>query len=444
MNRYSKEDVLRISREQNVKFIRLQFTDIFGVLKSVSISIDHLERALDNKCMFDGSSVDGFVRIEESDMYLCPDPNTFSILPWHLVEGKVARLICDIMNTDGTPFEGDPRFILKKAIKKANDLGYDAFNVGPECEFFLFLTDSNGNPTVITQDRAGYFDLGPIDMGENARRDMCMALEEMGFDIEASHHENAPGQHEIDFKYGDALTVADGILTFKLIVKTIAMRHGLHATFMPKPILGVSGSGMHANLSLSKGGGNVFYDEKSPLQLSDDAYWFIGGLMKHVRSISALTNPVVNSYKRLVPGFEAPVYVAWSAGNRSPLIRIPSARGDSTRIELRNPDSACNPYLALAAILTAGLDGIKNKIRPMGPIDKNIYKLTEEERKTEGIQSLPEDLNEAINEMQGSEIARKILGDHIFTKYIEAKKAEWVDFRQQITEWEINQYLTKY
>ena len=359
MAKYTKDDVIRLVKEQDVQFIRLQFTDIFGTLKNVAITAGQLEKALDNKCMFDGSSIEGFVRIEESDMYLRPDTNTFVIYPWRPQTGKVARLICDVYNADETPFAGDPRYVLKKVLEKAEKMGYDTFNAGPECEFFLFLTDSEGNPTTITHDNAGYFDLGPVDLGENARRDMCLALEEMGFEVEASHHEVAPGQHEIDFKYNDALTAADAILTFKLVVKTIAQRHGLHATFMPKPIFGIAGSGMHVNTSLCRNGQNIFYDEKDSLQLSQEAYWFIGGLMKNIRSMTAITNPLVNSYKRLVTGYEAPVYIAWSARNRSPLIRVPAARGASTRIELRNPDPSCNPYLALAVILAAGLDGIK-------------------------------------------------------------------------------------
>jgi glutamine synthetase len=444
MPRYSKEDILRIVKEQDVKFIRLQFTDIFGILKNVAITVEQLEKALDNKCMFDGSSIEGFVRIEESDMYLRPDTNTFVIFPWRPQTGKVARLICDVYNPDGTPFEGDPRFILKKAIKRANEMGFETLNVGPECEFFLFLTDNEGNPTTITHDNAGYFDLGPVDLGENARRDMCMALEEMGFEIEASHHEVAPGQHEIDFKYSDALSTADAILTFKLVVKTIAQRHGLHATFMPKPIFGINGSGMHTNVSLFKNGENAFSDEKDPLHLSQEAYWFIGGLMKNMRSIAAITNPIVNSYKRLVPGYEAPVYIAWSARNRSPLIRIPAARGASTRVELRCPDPTCNPYLALAAILSAGLDGIANKLQPPASTDKNIFQMTEEQRKAEGIDSLPGSLKEAIDELQSSKLAREILGKHIFEKYIEAKNEEWDDYRTKVSKWETDQYLTKY
>ncbi|MCX7842737.1 MAG: type I glutamate--ammonia ligase [Clostridia bacterium] len=444
MARYTREDILRIASEQDVKFIRLQFTDIFGTLKNVAITVEQLEKALENRCMFDGSSIEGFVRIEESDMYLRPDPGTFVIFPWRPQTGKVARLICDVYNPDGTPFEGDPRYVLKRALKKANDMGYDAFNVGPECEFFLFLTDNEGNPTTITHDNAGYFDLGPVDLGENARRDMCLALEEMGFEIEASHHEVAPGQHEIDFKYSDALTTADAILTFKLVVKTIAQRHGLHATFMPKPIFGINGSGMHTNASLFRDGKNAFYDEAGPLNLSQDAYWFIGGIMKHMRSISAITNPIVNSYKRLVPGYEAPVYIAWSARNRSPLIRVPAARGEATRLELRSPDPSCNPYLALAAILDAGLDGIKNKIQPPASTDKNIFQMSDEERKQMGIESLPLSLKEAIDELKNSELAKEVLGTHIFEKYIEAKEREWMDYWTKVSKWEIDQYLTKY
>lgn len=444
MQNYTREDILRIAKEQDVKFVRLQFTDIFGILKNVAITVEQLEKALDNKCMFDGSSIEGFVRIEESDMYLRPDPNSFAIFPWRPQAGKVARLICDVYNPDGTPFEGDPRYALKKALKKAGDMGYDSFNVGPECEFFLFLTDSEGNPTTKTHDNAGYFDLGPVDLGENARRDMCLALEEMGFEIEASHHEVAPGQHEIDFKYRDALSSADSILTFKLVVKTIAQRHGLHATFMPKPVFGIAGSGMHINVSLFRNGENTFYDENNPLQLSQEAYWFIGGLIKHIRSIAAITNPLVNSYKRLVPGYEAPVYVAWSNRNRSPLIRIPAARGASTRVELRNPDPSCNPYLALAAILSAGLDGIKNKIQPPQATEKNIYEMSEEERSLEGIGSLPASLEEAVIEMKNSEFIKEVLGTHIFEKYIEAKTEEWNEYKTKVTQWEVDEYLTKY
>ncbi len=444
MPSYTKEDVIRIVDEQDVQFIRLQFTDIFGTLKNVAITAGQLEKALDNKCMFDGSSIEGFVRIEESDMYLRPDINTFVIFPWRPQTGKVARMICDVYNPDGTPFAGDPRYILRRTLEKAEKMGYDTFNVGPECEFFLFLTDSEGNPTTVTHDNGGYFDLGPVDLGENARRDMCLALEEMGFEVEASHHEVAPGQHEIDFKYADALTSADAILTFKLVVKTIAQRHGLHATFMPKPIYGIAGSGMHANTSLFKKGKNMFYDENDPLQLSQDAYWFIGGLMKNMRSMSALTNPLINSYKRLVAGYEAPVYIAWSARNRSPLIRVPAARGTATRLELRCPDPSCNPYLALAAVLAAGLDGIEHKIQPPAPCNKNIFHMTAEERAADNIGELPGSLDEAIAEMKNSSFIKAVLGDHIFSKYIEAKEEECSEYKMRISKWEIDSYLMKY
>lgn len=440
----SREEIFEIVKEQNVKFIRLQFTDIFGVLKNVAITVDQLEKAMNNECMFDGSSIEGFARIEESDMYLRPDLDTFVIFPWRPQVGKVARLICDVYTSDGDPFQGDPRYVLKKVIAKANSMGYDKFNVGPECEFFLFLTDSNGNPTTITHDNAGYFDLGPIDLGENARRDISMVLDEMGFEIEASHHEVAPGQHEIDFKYIDALNAADAILTFKLVVKVMAQRHGLHATFMPKPIEGINGSGMHTNISLFKDGENAFYDPSDELQLSKDAYHFLGGLTKNIASITALTNPIVNSYKRLVPGYEAPVYVAWSAKNRSPLIRIPAARGNATRLELRNPDPSCNPYLSLAGTLAAGLDGIENKIEPPAPVNSNIFEMSELSRKRNKIVSLPGDLNEAIEIMKKSTLVKDVLGEHVFNKYIEAKTNEWYSYRTKVTKWELDSYLTKY
>ncbi len=440
----TKEEIYELVKEQNVKFIRLQFTDIFGVLKNVAITVDQLEKAMNNECMFDGSSIEGFARIEESDMYLRPDPDTFVIFPWRPQVGKVARLICDVYTAEGEPFEGDPRYVLKKVVTRANAMGYDKFNVGPECEFFLFLTDSDGNPTTITHDNAGYFDLGPIDLGENARRDISMVLDEMGFEIEASHHEVAPGQHEIDFKYTDALTAADAILTFKLVVKVMAQRHGLHATFMPKPIEGINGSGMHTNISLFKGDENAFFDPSDKLQLSKDAYHFLGGLTKNIAAITALTNPIVNSYKRLVPGYEAPVYVAWSAKNRSPLIRIPAARGKSTRLELRNPDPSCNPYLALAGTLAAGLDGIENNLEPPAPVNANIFEMSDLSRKRHKIVSLPGDLNEAIAVMKKSQLVKDVLGEHVFDKYIEAKTDEWDAYRTKVTEWELDSYLTKY
>ncbi|MBE3555128.1 MAG: type I glutamate--ammonia ligase, partial [Thermicanus sp.] len=371
MSRFTKEEILQIADDQDVKFIRLQFTDLFGTIKNVEIPRSQLEKALDNKIMFDGSSIEGFVRIEESDMYLYPDLDTWLIMPWSFEEGKIARLICDVYMPDGTPFSGDPRGILKRVLKEAEEMGFTAFNVGPEPEFFLFKTNADGEATLDLNDQGGYFDLAPVDLGENCRRDIVLTLEEMGFEIEASHHEVAPGQHEIDFKYANAVTTADNIQTFKLVVKSVARKHNLHATFMPKPLHGINGSGMHCHLSLFRGKENAFYNEKDPLGLSETAYQFMSGLLAHARNFAAITNPTVNSYKRLVPGYEAPVYVAWSSKNRSPMIRIPAARGLSTRLEVRNPDPSTNPYLALAVLLKAGLDGIKNKMTPPKSTDRN-------------------------------------------------------------------------
>ena len=444
MSRYTKDDIFRMVEEEDVEFIRLQFTDIFGTLKNIAITSSQLEKALDNKCMFDGSSVEGFVRIEESDMYLYPDYDTFEIFPWRPQQGKVARLICDVYTPDGKPFEGDPRWILKKTIKEANEMGY-RFDVGPECEFFLFHTDDNGLPTTLSHEKAGYFDLGPDDLGENIRRDMVLTLEDMGFEIEASHHEVAPAQHEIDFKYDEALKTADNIQTFKMTVKTIAKRHGLYATFMPKPKFGISGSGMHINMSLAtKEGKNIFADENGKIGLSDDAYHFIAGIMKHARGMSAITNPLVNSYKRLVPGYEAPVYIAWSAKNRSPLIRIPASRGNGTRVELRNPDPTANPYLVLALCLAAGLDGIKNKIEVPESVDCNIYEMTPGERRAAGIENMPADLKEAVDCLVADEFLCSVLGEHITTKYVEAKMKEWENYTTRVSQWEIDEYLYKY
>ncbi len=440
---YTKQDVLDLVRDEDVEFIRLQFTDIFGCLKNMAITASQLEKALDNKCMFDGSSIEGFVRIEESDMYLHPDLDTFTIFPWRPQQGKVARLICDVCRPNGEPFEGDPRYILKRAIGEAAQLGY-TFEVGPECEFFLFHTDENGLPTTITHEQAGYFDLGPLDLGENARRDMVLTLEDMGFVIESSHHEVAPAQHEIDFKYDEALATADNIMTFKLAVRTIAKRHGLHATFMPKPKFGVNGSGMHINMSLAREGKNIFADPADQNGLSKEAYFFIGGIMKHMKGMTAITNPLVNSYKRLVPGYEAPVYIAWSSTNRSPLIRIPASCGEETRIELRCPDSSANPYLALAVCLRAGLDGIVNQIMPPKSVDCNIFAMTEQEKAHRGIEAIPGTLQEAVGELEKDEFVREVLGEHVCAKYIEAKKEEWSAYRSQVTEWEINRYLNQF
>ncbi|WP_068775595.1 type I glutamate--ammonia ligase [Paenibacillus sp. FJAT-26967] len=440
---YTKEDILKIAKEENVRFIRLQFTDLLGTIKNVEIPVSQLQKALDNKMMFDGSSIEGYVRIEESDMYLYPDLDTWVIFPW-VTESKVARLICDVYLPDGNPFPGDPRGILKRVLKEAEAMGYTSMNVGPEPEFFLFKTDEKGNPTMELNDQGGYFDLAPTDLGENCRREIVLKLEEMGFEIEASHHEVAPGQHEIDFKYADAIKAADQIQTFKLVVKTIARQHGLHATFMPKPLFGVNGSGMHCNQSLFKGKENAFVDEQDKLGLSEDARHYMAGMLHHARSFAAITNPTVNSYKRLVPGYEAPCYVAWSASNRSPMIRIPASRGLSTRVEARNPDPAANPYLALAVMLKAGLDGIQNKIQLPPPTDRNIYVMTEEERVEEGIPSLPGNLKEALNELLRSEVIREALGEHALTHFYELKEIEYDMYRTQVHAWERDQYLTLY
>ncbi|MDO4562561.1 MAG: type I glutamate--ammonia ligase [Clostridia bacterium] len=443
MSKYTKADILRLVEEDDVKFIRLQFTDMNGQLKNVAITESQIEKALDNKIMFDGSSIEGFVGIEQSDMYLYPDLDSFVIFPWRPQQGKVARLICDVYKPDGTPFEGDPRYILKKELAKAEKMGY-TMNVGPECEFFLFQTDDNGKPTTITHDEGGYFDLAPIDMGENCRREICQTLESMGFEIEASHHEVAQGQHEIDFKYEEALKCADDIMTFKLVVKTIAQKHGLHATFMAKPLYGINGSGMHTNMSLMKGGQNAFYDPDGKDGLSEAAYSYIAGLLKHVKSTAAITNPTVNSYKRLVPGYEAPCYIAWSASNRSALIRIPASRGMGTRVELRCPDPTCNPYLALAAVLAAGLDGIKQNLKPADSVDVSIFSLTPQQRQSYGIDSLPGTLESAIKEMCADAVVKDVLGEHILARYAEAKLSEWDRYRTKVTQWELDEYLTKY
>lgn len=441
---YTKEDIIRIVKEEDIEFIRMQFTDIFGQLKNVALTASQIEKAVNNQIMIDGSSIEGFVRINESDQYLYPDLDSFVVFPWRPQHGKVARLICDVYNPDGTPFVGDPRGVLKKVLKKAESMGFDTFNVGPEAEFFLFQTDEEGKPTTKTGDEAGYFDLGPLDRGEGTRREICMALEQMGYEIEASHHEVAAGQHEIDFKYGDALKTADNIMTFKLAVKTLAQKNGLHATFMPKPIFGINGSGMHTNMSLMKGGKNAFYDPDGPKGLSKDAYAFIAGILNHMKGMVAVTNPLVNSYKRLVPGYEAPCYMAWSASNRSALIRIPAARGLATRVELRCPDPACNPYLELAVCLAAGLDGIEKGMTPPPEVTKNIFAMDEAEREASGIDSLPGSLEEAIEALKEDQLILDALGEHVSTNYIEGKMEEWDEYRTRVSSWEIGKYIINY
>ena len=436
----TREEIIRLANEQNVEFIRMQFTDIFGTLKNVALPVSQLEKALDNKVMFDGSSIEGFVRIEESDMYLYPDYDTFCILPWRS-HAHVARMICDVRTPEGDPFVGDPRSLLKRVLAEAAAMGY-TFNLGPECEFFLFHLDEDGKPTTLTHDEASYFDMAPLDGGEDARRDMCLTLEKMGFEIEASHHEVSQAQHEIDFRFSDALTAADSVMTFKLVVKTIARAHGLHATFMPKPIFGINGSGMHLNMSLFKDGKNAFYDPNDEIELSEVAYQFIAGILAHVKGAALITNPLVNSYKRLVPGFEAPVYTAWSTSNRSVLVRIPNTRGNGTRVELRNPDPTANPYLAAAVLLSAGLDGIRRKLTPPPAQPANIFHMTPEERTAAGISSLPGSLEEAIRDYKADAYIRQTLGAHVDERYLTAKEKEWAEYRTQVHAWELDRYLT--
>jgi glutamine synthetase len=436
----TKQDILSKCRELDVRFIRLQFTDILGIVKNVAIPVSQLERALDNQIMFDGSSIEGFTRVEESDMALCPDPDTFTIFPWRPREGAVARLICDIHTPEGEPFDGDPRYALKKAIREAAELGY-TINVGPECEFFLFKSGEDGAPSLKTHDRGGYFDLSPNDLGEDARREIVLFLEEMGFEIEASHHEVSPGQHEIDFKYADPLSTADRVTTLKFVTRIVALRHNLHATFMPKPVFGINGSGMHIHLSLLKNGKNAFHDSHAKDRLSAEALHFIGGLLKHARGMTAITNPLVNSYKRLVPGYEAPVYQSWSVSNRSALIRVPADRGENTRIEIRHPDPCCNPYLAFALLIRAGLDGLRRQTSPGEPIQKNIYLMSPTERSLANITALPSSLDEALREMEKEPLCRETLGEHMYSRFLEAKSIEWEVYSNQVHPWEIDQYL---
>ena len=438
----TKEDVLRLAERDKVRFILLQFTDILGVIKSVAIPVEQLPKALDGQILFDGSAVHGFVRIEESDMLLKPDPATYASFPWlNGARENTARLICDIYTPDGEPFVGCPRLTLKRIIKQAAELGY-TMNAGPEAEFFLFELDEEGKPSVKTRDQGSYFDLSPVDTGENARRDMVIALQDLGFEIEASHHEVAPAQHEIDFRYAEALATADNVVTFKLVVRTIAQQHRLHATFMPKPVHGINGSGMHTHQSLFRGDTNAFYDPSGPYQLSEVCLHYLGGLLSHARGFTAITNPLVNSYKRLVPGYEAPVYIAWSEHNRSPLIRVPARRGVGTRLELRSPDPSCNPYLAFAVTLASGLDGIKKGIEPPPPVSRNIFDMDAEERRRFGIASLPGTLEEAIEELLRDEVVMEALGDHIASRFVDAKRIESEVYRTQVHQWELDQYLS--
>ncbi|MGE4560936.1 MAG: type I glutamate--ammonia ligase [Desulfobulbus sp.] len=441
----TRDEILKIIKEKNVNFFRMQFVDIFGMMKNIAIPRSQIEKALDGKIMFDGSSIEGFVRINESDMYLKPDYNTFVVLPWREKDGSnAARIICDIYKPDGTPFVGCPRGNLKRVVEEAKKLGY-TMNVGTECEFFLFRRDEEGRPTTITDDVTGYFDVEPDDGGIECRRTIIETLEEMGFEIEASHHEVAEGQHEINFKYADAVTAADNTITYKWVVRSIAAEFGLAATFMPKPIFGINGSGMHTNQSLfNLDGTNAFYDEKDALQLSEIAYKYIAGIMKNARGFAAVTNPLVNSYKRLVAGYEAPVYIAWSASNRSALIRIPASRGMGTRTEVRCPDPTCNPYLAFAMMLCSGLDGVKNNLPTPPATNVDIFEMSAAEKVEAGIASLPANLQEALKELKVNPIAKEALGEHILEKYLEGKEKEWDSYRTAVTDWEIDNYLCKY
>jgi len=439
----NRKDILELAEKFNVGFMRLQFTDILGVNKNVEIPASQFEKALDGDIMFDGSSIEGFVRIEESDMLLKPDFDTFRLFPWGDPENRICRLICDINRPDGTPFDGDPRTVLRQVIARASANGY-TMNAGMEAEFFLFRPAADGEPSTTTHDVGGYFDLAPADLGEEARRAMVAVLEQMGFEVEAAHHEVAHGQHEIDFRYADALRTADNIATFRFVVKHVAQQFGLLASFMPKPIFGQNGSGMHTHQSLFKGKENAFWDPKAEWELSKVGLHYIGGLLKHARGMCAITNPLVNSYKRLVPGFEAPVNVAWSMRNRSPLIRVPDRRGIGTRVELRMPDPAANPYLALAVMLAAGLDGVETSADWREPVNENIWEMSFRERRRLRIDDLPHDLNEALDELEKDPVITAALGDHITRHFVEAKRQEWREYITQVSAWELDSYLAKY
>ena len=441
----SKETILKSAEDNNVKYVRLCFTDIHGIFKNVEIPVGKLKDALDNKIMFDGSSIDGFARIEEADMLLYPDLSSWIVQSWEVTpNGSAASLFCDIHLPDGRPFEGDPRYLLKQQLKKMEAMGYTHFNIGVEPEFFLFKRDSNGNPSLDPHDTGGYFDLAPVDLAENARRDIVFELQKIGFEIEASHHEVAPGQHEINFEYDNAIKACDRVQLFKWVVKNVARRHDLYATFMPKPIANINGSGMHTNCSLSNKDGNVFADPSKDMGLSDTAKYWIAGILEHAKGFTAITNPLVNSYKRLVPGFEAPIYIAYSDANRSALIRIPATRGNATRTEIRSVDATANPYLAMTVILASGLDGIERKLNGVKPVSMNLYDLEEKERETLGIEALPGSLKEALEALNEDDLIKKALGDHVVERYIASKEEEWKSYIKSVSEWELNRYLKTY
>ena len=441
----TRDEILRLADEENVRFLRMQFTDLLGALKNVEVPRSQFEKALDNQIMFDGSSIEGFTRIEESDMILHPDPSTFQINPWKSPDGsRVARMICDVHLPDGSPFPGCPRLCLKRQVDRAKELGYSMV-AGPEAEFFLFQKDEAGKALLDTHDAGGYFDLTPVDLGEECRRDIVVVLESMGFEVEAAHHEVAPGQHEIDFKYAEAVACADHVVTFKFVVRKVASDYGLHASFMPKPIFGVNGSGMHTHQSLLTGDGtNAFYDENAEYQLSSTAMGYIGGLLDHAQAIVAITNPLVNSYKRLVPGYEAPINVAWSEKNRSPMVRVPAKRGMSTRCELRMPDPACNPYLSFAVMLAAGLDGVERNLDAGPPVNKNIFTMSQREKRRLRIAPLPANLSEALDKLEKDKVIKAALGEHITEHFLAAKRQEWHDYISHVHPWEQERYLSSY
>ena len=432
MGNYTREEILQMVEEEDVEFIRLQFTDMFGAIKNIAVTARELPRALNNQCIINAEQIAGMDPEKGSDLYLRPIRDTFAILPWRPQQGKVARMICDLYCPDGTPYKNSPRYILERVAKEAEQEGYTCY-IDPECEFFLFHTDDNGMPTTVTHEKAGYLDMSPLDLGENARRDMVLTLEDMGMEVESSHHEAAPAQHEIDFSYGEVRDIADCIMTFKMAVRIVAKRHGLHATFMPKPKTEANGSGMHIQFSLIKNGENVFECSERPGELSEDAYYFIGGLLAHSKEMALITNPLVNSYKRLVPGYDAPTELTWTENNQNSLVRIPVTRGEGIRVELRSPDASANPYVVLAVCLAAGLDGIKNKITPT-----KSSNLAAQDQQAE---HLPETLKEAIDYFESSSWVKEVLGEEFCRQYVAAKKNEWLRYTRQVTDWEIAEYL---
>ncbi|MDO5520205.1 MAG: type I glutamate--ammonia ligase [bacterium] len=440
MSKYTKQDIIRLVEEEDVEFIRLQFVDICGALKNMAVTTSQLDKVLNNECLFDCGAIEGFAGAERPELYLYPDLDTFEIFPWRPQQGKVARFLCDVYTPEGEPFEGDSRRILKRVIDQAAEMGFD-FDIGPECEFFLFDLDEQGGITTNTSEKGAYFDIGPVDAGENARREMILMLEDMGFEITSSFHADAPGQHEVDFKYDSVLQSADNIVTFKLVVRTVARRHGLHATFMPKPKTHAKGSGMHINMAMYKDGKDMFKGEEEGL--SKEAKSFIAGVLAHAKGMSLITNPIVNSYKRLVPGYEAPVYIGWSKQNQSPLIRIPTVKGGTRKIELRSPDCAANPYLALAVVLAAGLDGIKKNMEAPKSITTDLRAVDEDAIRQMQIETLPSSLGEAIEAFEKDTYIAEILGEHLADKYLQTKKKEWVSYTRNVSPWEIDEYLER-